>query len=60
MKLTVDNMNCQNCVKKIEQTLTLNNINANVELDTKTVTIQLEKDREKAIKLINHIGYNAK
>lgn len=56
-EIKVSNMNCANCTKKINMKLSLNDIDNNIDLDNKTVTVS-EADFVKATELIKEAGYN--
>lgn len=56
-EIKVNDMTCMNCVNKINMKLTINNVNAKIDLSTHTVNVQ-EKDLDKAVNLIKETGYN--
>lgn len=59
MEFQVPAMNCGHCVKAITQTLTELDPAAQVSIDlpTKKVTVQTEKDREKVAAALAQAGY---
>lgn len=56
-KLSVPNMSCMHCVMKIEKTLKDNKIVGKVDLKTKTVEVDKEKE---AREVLAKIGYPVK
>lgn len=56
MKITVNDMNCKNCVAKIEKQLFMNGVKSEINLSDKTIDVK-EKDHEKAVKAIIEAGY---
>ncbi|MFV0255665.1 MAG: cation transporter [Erysipelotrichaceae bacterium] len=57
--MLVHEMSCQHCVDKIAKVLKENNIEANVDLSDKTVTIINDLDVHKTVELLDDIGYQA-
>lgn len=55
--IKVSNMNCMNCVKKIQGALLKDDINAEIDLKNHTVEVT-DKDLEKAVSNIKEVGYN--
>jgi copper chaperone CopZ len=60
MKVYVENMTCNHCVMKIQKSLLVNGVVAQVNLDEHAVILKSEKDLEKALKAIKEAGYEVK
>lgn len=54
--IKVENMNCQNCVGKIQRALLLNDIVNEIDLSKKEVTVSDEQHLE-AVEIIENAGY---
>lgn len=54
--IKVNDMTCMNCVNKINMKLTMNKINAKIDLPTHSVSVK-DNELEKAIELIKEVGY---
>ena len=57
-KLIVSDMHCMHCVKRIQDALNAENIDANVDLASKTVTVSDEK-AETVIGILDDLGFDA-
>lgn len=58
MKLKVDGMHCPKCVERISKALAAANIEAKVDLASKTVEVA-DADADKAIEELDDIGFDA-
>ncbi len=57
--IIVTNMRCVRCRERIEKGLLEAGISADVELETKSVTVKPE-DREQTIRVLTELGYETK
>ena len=57
MKIKVEDMSCKHCVAKIEKSLLLHGVDAQVTLSDHTVTVKKDSDQEKAFDAITKAGY---
>lgn len=57
--LKVEDMHCQNCVKRISNVLTEEGIKFKIDLDTKTVEVE-ESKVEQAVESMSDLGFEAK
>ena len=60
MELKVDGMHCQMCVNRINKALDNAKVEHEVSLENKTVTLKNDGDKEKAVKALDDIGFEAK
>ncbi len=56
-KIMVSDMMCNHCVKTIKEKFDSEDVECEVDLSTKTVTVE-DDDYEEAIKLIKKAGFN--
>lgn len=54
--IKVENMNCQNCVGKIQRSLLINGIENEIDLPNRTVSVS-EDAYQKAVEVIEKAGY---
>lgn len=60
MKLSVPEMMCQNCVKRITNALDAEGLRFTVSLETKSVELEgSEADADKAIRALDGVGFDA-
>lgn len=59
MKLKVKDMSCNHCVMKIQKSLLVKGVKAEIDLSNHIVDVKLEKDVDKAIEAIKEAGYTA-
>ncbi len=55
--LHVNDMNCQHCVKTIEQALKEANVDGTISLDNKSITIKQTSDVEAAMAAVSNAGF---
>lgn len=58
--LSVPEMHCENCVKRIHEAFDKANIQHEVNLADKTVSIEAEDTLKDAIELLDDLGFDAK
>lgn len=57
--MLVHDMSCQHCVDRINKILEENNIEANVDLAKREVSISNDSDIHKTVELLSDLGYEA-
>lgn len=58
MKIYVENMHCQNCVKRIHDMFEKEGIPCEISLEERIVSVELE-DRSEAMELLDDLGFDA-